>query len=83
MTLKEIHIANGSSDGPGLWTVLYVIPFVNFLAYWHYSDQYAKFTGQGEPFLYTLVFFILWIVFSPAVWFFVQRDLNSVAGGPA
>ena len=80
VTLDELHKANGKSEGAGLWTFLAVIPIANFFAHWHHSAEYANFVDGKYP---GIAIFILWIVFSPAVWFLVQRDLNQAATSPA
>ena len=80
VTLKELHIANDRSEGAGLWTLLAIIPIANLFAYWHYSFEYAQFTGEKYP---GIAIFILWLVFSPVVWFLVQTDLNKAATSAA
>ena len=77
VTLEELYKANGNEDGGGcLWTILYVIPIANLFAYWHQGHQYERFINGKYP---GIAIFILWIVFAPAVWFLVQRDLNAAA----
>ena len=79
VTLEELYKANGNEDGGGcLWTILYVIPIANLFAYWHQGNQYERFINGKYP---GIAIFILWIVFAPAVWFLVQRDLNAAAKG--
>ena len=78
VTLKELHIANGKDEGAGLWTLLAIIPIANLFSNWHYSSEYAQFINDKYP---GIAIFILWIVFSPAVWFLVQMDLNNAARG--
>ncbi|MDE2780397.1 MAG: DUF4234 domain-containing protein [Chloroflexota bacterium] len=79
VTLGELYRANGNEEGSGcLWTFLSIIPIVQFFAYWHHSFQYEKFIDRKHP---GIAIFILWIVFSPIVWFLVQRDLNAAAKG--
>ena len=77
VTLGELYKANGNEEGSGcLWTILYIIPIVQLFAYWHQSYQYDRFINGKYP---GIAIFILWIVFAPAVWFLVQRDLNAAA----
>ena len=77
VTLNELYRANGNEEGSGcLWTILYLIPIAQFFAYWHHSNQYARFTNNKYP---GIAIFILWLVFSPVVWFLVQSDLNRAA----
>lgn len=75
-TLKELHQANGSAEGAGLWTVLTIIPIANLFALWHYAHQYAQFVGGKYS---GVAIFILWLVFFPAAWLLVQHDLNRAA----
>ena len=76
-TLKELHTGNGTPEkSSGLWTLLLFIPIASLFAAWHYSTEYATFVGGKYP---GILVFILWLVFSPAVWFLVQSDLNRAA----
>nr|MBN2278210.1 DUF4234 domain-containing protein [candidate division Zixibacteria bacterium] len=76
-TASELkRIANDPYAEPGLWTFLLFIPFANLYADYKYSELYEKaFEKKNDRW----VIFILWLFFSPAVWFIVQRDLNSKA----
>ena len=76
VTLEELHQANGKDQGAGLWTFLFFIPIANLFAAWHHSSEYSQFVNGKYP---GIGIFILWIVFSPAVWFLVQSDLNRAA----
>ena len=77
VTLGELHRANGRTEPAQLkWTVLFCIPVLDFFSFWHYSGEYAEFVWGKYP---RALVFILWIVFFPAVWFLVQRDLNRTA----
>ena len=76
VTLNELYKANGKTEGAGMWTFLSIIPFVQYFAYWHHSFEYSSFVDDKYP---GIGMFILWIVFSPAVWFLVQSDLNQSA----
>ena len=79
VTLGELYRANGTEDKRRwLWTILYIIPIVKFFAYWHQGYEYDKFINGKYP---GIAIFILWIIFPPAVWFLVQRDLNAAAEG--
>ena len=79
VTLGELYKANGREDRRRwLWTLLYIIPFAQFFAYWHQGYQYDQFVNGKYP---GIAIFILWIVFGPVVWFLVQRDLNQAAQG--
>ncbi len=74
MELKSL--ANDQEASPGLWTVLLFIPFGSFFSCYKYSELYEK--ASTEKFN-LWVLFILWLVFTPAVWFIVQMELNKRA----
>ncbi len=76
VTLDELHKANGKTEGAGLWTILLFVPILSLFSNWHHSNEYADFVDDKYP---GIGIFILWLVFSPAVWFLVQSDLNRVA----
>ena len=76
VSLDELHKANGKTGGAGLWTLLVMIPIVGAFAQWHHSSEYADFVADKYP---GIGIFVLWLLFSPAVWFLVQSDLNRVA----
>lgn len=75
-TLKELHLANYTDARAGWWTVLLLVPIANIFAFWHHAHQYAQFIGEKYP---GIGIFLLWLVFAPAAWFLVQRDLNRAA----
>jgi hypothetical protein len=76
-TATELQgIANDQEASPALWTVLLFIPFGAFFSYYKYSELYEKVSTEKFN---LWVLFILWLVFSPAVWFIVQMDLNKRA----
>ena len=76
VTLDELHKSNGNSEGSGFWTILSLIPFIQYFAYWHYANSYTEFVDERYP---AITIFIVWVIFSPAVWFLVQSDLNKIA----
>ena len=76
VTLNELHRANGKQEGAAIWTLLLFVPFGSLFSYWHHSFEYSRFVSQKYP---GIAIFILWLVFSPAVWFLVQIDLNRAA----
>ncbi len=78
VTLRELHIANGTQASAGLWTVLAVVPVVQLWAYWHYACENADFVIQKYS---AIVIFLAWIIFFPVAWFLVQTELNKVATG--
>ena len=76
VTLEELHQANGKERSGCLWTFLFFVPIASLFSMWHYSYEYADFVDEKYP---GIGIFILWLVFSPAVWFLVQSDLNRAA----
>ena len=78
VTLGELHQANNREEPRHWkWTILFCIPLLDFFSFWHYAGEYSEFVWNKYP---RVLIFILWIVFFPAVWFLVQRDLNRTAG---
>ncbi len=69
-------LAKDENASPGLWLVLLFIPFAGFYSHYKYGELYEK---VADDHLNKWVIFILWIVFSPAVWFIVQTELNKKA----
>jgi hypothetical protein len=70
------YLSKDQSASPGLWTVLLFIPFAGLYSYYKYGELFQK---VGSESLNRWILFLLWIVFSPAVWFIVQTDLNRKA----
>ncbi len=75
-TLKELHVANGKSDSPVLWTFLLIVPIAQLFSYWHYGSELEEFTNEKYP---AIVVAVMWFIFSPIVWFLSQLELNKVA----
>jgi cytochrome bd-type quinol oxidase subunit 2 len=75
-------LAKDDKASPALWTVLLFIPFGAFYSIYKHSEIYQKISSDS---LNMWILFLLWIVFSPAVWFIVQTELNKKAtiGKPA
>jgi hypothetical protein len=69
-------LANDHAAEPGLWTILLFIPFGCIYSYYKHGELYEKIASDK---LNRWIIFILWIVFSPAMWFIVQTELNSKA----
>ena len=60
----------------GLWTLLLFIPFVNLYSYWKHSQLVEATTGSRYS---SILIFVLWLFFSPAVWAITQIELNRLA----
>ena len=72
-------VAKDNEASPTLWTVLLFVPIGNIYAYFKYSELYEK---VGTEKVNKWILLILWIFFSPAIWFLVQRDLNKLVSKP-
>lgn len=72
-------VAKDADAAPTLWTVLLFVPFGNIYSFYKHGELYQKVCSEK---LNKWVIFILWLVFPPAVWFLVQRDLNNLATQP-
>jgi hypothetical protein len=70
------YLADDKNASPTLWTVLLFIPFANFYSLYMHSEIFQRISSEG---LNRWILFILWLVFSPAVWFIVQMELNKKA----
>lgn len=76
-TAQELKsLAHDESASPALWTVLLFVPFGAIFSYYKYGELYEK--VSSEHFNRWLLF-VLYLVFTPAVWFIVQTDLNGRA----
>ncbi len=80
VTSREIVEYKGLDGSPGLWTLLFLIPFVDLYAYYKQGEAVEALTDGGTN---RWIIFILWLVFSPAAWFITQSELNKRATGPA
>lgn len=77
VTSREMKVVTGDHQAePGLWTILLFIPFANLYAYYKHAELYEKMSTEDFN---RWLSFVLWLVFSPAVWFIVQSDLNRRA----
>ena len=75
--MVEYKHLNGS---PALWTLLSLIPLANLYAEYKQGEAVEAPTDSG---INRWIIFILWLIFSPAVWFIVQTELNKRASEPA
>ena len=73
----ELQEATGDSEAsPALWTVLLFVPLVNIYPLYKFAELYEKWSPDKFN---RWLLFVLWIVFSPAVWFIVQSESNRAA----
>jgi len=79
-TAEELKfLGDDQNASPALWTVLLFIPFGCLYSWYKYSELYQKVSADS---LNMWILFLLWIVFSPAVWFIAQTELNKRAAQP-
>jgi len=69
-------LAGDRRADPALWTVLLFIPFAGLYSYYKYGELYEQ---VGRDHVNPWLLWLLWVVFSPAVWVIVQSDLNNRA----
>ena len=62
----------------GLLTVLTLIPLLEIYAFYKQGEAVEALT---EGTINRWILFLLWFVFSPAVWFITQSELNKRAPG--
>lgn len=80
-TAEEMKdVTSDKEASPTLWTACLFIPFANLYAYFKYSELYEKIGSENVN---KWILFILWLFFSPAIWFLVQKDLNRLAKAEA
>ncbi len=76
-TAVELKFLNKDPNAnPALWTVLLFVPFGGIYSSYKYASLYEL---ESRDHLNRWILFLLWIVFSPAVWFIVQTELNHRA----
>ena len=76
VTSKEMVEYKRLDGNSGLWTVLSLIPFANLYAVYKQGEAVEALTDGSTN---RWIIFILWMVFSPAVWFITQTELNKRA----
>jgi hypothetical protein len=69
-------VGKDAQASPALWTVLLFIPIANIWSYYKFSGLYEKISSDHFN---KWLLFVLWLVFSPAVWFIVQTEMNKKA----
>ena len=70
------YVGKDTQASPALWTVFLFIPFANFWSYYKFSELYEKISSDKFN---KWLLFVLWLLFSPAVWFIVQTEMNKKA----
>ena len=69
-------VGKDNQASPALWTVLLFIPIANIWVYYKFSELYEKISSDRFN---KWLLFVLWLGFSPAVWFIVQTEMNKKA----
>jgi hypothetical protein len=73
----ELRDATGDDKAsPALWTVLLFVPFGFLYSFYKFGELYEKWSPDHFNRWLT---FVLYLVFSPAVWFIVQSEANRQA----
>lgn len=67
---------NDVEASPALWTVLLFLPPLSIYSWYKFSELYEKWSPDHFN---KWLMFVLHFVFSPAVWFIVQTELNKQA----
>ncbi|MCH9031062.1 MAG: DUF4234 domain-containing protein [candidate division Zixibacteria bacterium] len=76
-TVTEIKgLAGDTEISPTLLTVLLFVPFGAIYSHYKYGEVFEKISSER---LNRWILFLLWLFFSPAVWFIVQTELNKRA----
>ena len=76
VTSKEMVAYKKLDGSPGLWTVLLFVPVASLYSYWKHSKAVEAVTDGKYQ---TILIFILWNFFAPAVWLLTQIELNRLA----
>ena len=79
-TSKEMIEYKNLNGSAGLWTVLYILPWVGIYS-WYKQGEAVEALTEGS--INKWIMFILWFVFSPASWFITQSELNKRATAPS
>ena len=80
VTSREMVEYKGLQGSAALWTLLFLVPLLHFYAYYKQGEAAEALTDKT---INRWIIFILWIVFSPAVWFIIQSELNKRATSAA
>jgi hypothetical protein len=80
VTLDEMTRLEGNRTETLLWTILMIIPILNFFAMWKHSSAADEAFNKSYP---AILLWVLWIFVSPVVWVLVQIELNRIAGTPS
>ena len=76
VTSREMVEYKKLDGSPGLWTFLLFIPFGALYSYWKHGKAVESLTDGRYS---GILMFVLWLVFSPAVWALTQIELNKLA----
>jgi hypothetical protein len=77
VTCQElVGLSGNTSVSPGVLTILLFVPIANLWAWYKYAELFETVSRDD---MNRWVVFLLVLVFSPAVWFIVQTELNKRA----
>lgn len=71
-TAKQLDAGTDRSLTP----ILAIIPVVNLLSVWQVSDAAEAITDQSK-----VLMFVLFVVFAPISWYWIQSGMNEAASG--
>jgi len=80
VTSREMVEYKKLTGSPAVWTLLMFVPLINLYSYYKHGEAVEALTDGT---INKWIMFILWIVFSPAVWFITQTELNKRATSAA
>ena len=75
-TSSEMVDHKRMTGNPVVWAILFVFPITDFYAMWQHSKAVQTVTDGKYS---NILIFILWILFSPAMWAITQSELNRLA----
>ena len=71
-TAKQLDEGTGESLTP----ILAIIPVVNLISIWQVSNAAEAVTDQSK-----IIMFVLFLVFAPISWYWIQSGMNEIAQG--
>ena len=76
-TAVELKDASGDTDAsPALWLILLFVPFGALYSHYKYAEVYEKWSSDHFN---KWLLWVIYFIFTPAVWFIVQTELNKRA----
>lgn len=77
-TCREMvaYLKKEDSENVFLWTLFFGFPILFFYSYYKQGVLFEEISGKEVN---RWIFFLLWVVFPPAIWILVQPKLNQLA----